>query len=98
MTTDFMGETRLFRSYRGRSSPLYNCSIVEAALASLMTPGIFDPVPIGPPGKESYFLDPSNGCNNPIKVALKEVDDLHKSHTDIAGLASFGSGKLSTLR
>ncbi len=93
MTSDYMGEARLLRSYRGRSFRMHNCTIVDAALAALMTPGIFEPIPIGEQGREEYFLDASVGCNNPIKVAIREVYEVFGAGAVLGSVVSLGTGK-----
>lgn len=91
MSADNVGQCRYFHSYKARAHRSYNCTIVEAALATCAFPGILGPIYIGEPGGEEKFVDAGLGCNNPVRNVLQEATQELKG--DIVCLISVGSGK-----
>lgn len=82
----------LFRSYNNyRWAP--PCAIWEVARATSATPLYFKPITIN----ESKYLDGSIGANNPSKLVLHEVMQVHsESKTPIGLLLSIGTGTRSS--
>jgi hypothetical protein len=91
LAADNISRPRLFRSYTGRSGAT-NCTIVEAVLMTLASPGIIDPINIDDDGIEAKYMDSSLGFNNPTQIALQEASDLFGPDRGLSSIISFGTG------
>jgi hypothetical protein len=80
----------LFRTWRPKKLPTYNCTIVEGARATSATPEIFEPISIGDNIKEQ-FIEGGLGCNNPIAHVLTEALSLFPLR-QVACIVSLGTG------
>lgn len=77
------------RTYRGRKGML-QCTVLEVALASISTLGLFDHAEIGT-GRRKYT---SAGMNhtNPIKDVLDEAEQIFGKDQRVACILSLGAG------
>jgi hypothetical protein len=69
------------------------CTILQAACATIASPEAYDPVFIGEEEDEPY-LDAMAGFANPTNEMLKEAEKAFKKDTIVANIISIGSGKL----
>jgi predicted acylesterase/phospholipase RssA len=88
---------RQFRSYHANSSDWLNCTIWQAARATLAIPGIFPEVTIGENLVCHAYVSGTLGGNNPSKAALEEY---HSQYTNerIAALISIGAGQTGAIK
>jgi len=82
---------QLFRTYSARKGFL-ECTFVQAACATLSMSSLFEPVPIGPEGREQTFMSASIGFNNPTKGLINEAKMQFGPDTRVSTILSIGSG------
>ncbi|KAH8823186.1 acyl transferase/acyl hydrolase/lysophospholipase, partial [Flagelloscypha sp. PMI_526] len=83
---------RLFRNFRARELPSFDCAIWAAAQATTAHPKFFEPIKIGPAWAQEEFLDPGLGYNNPIEVVIEETRSIHSSTENDQCFLSLGTG------
>lgn len=82
----------MFRNYPSRhSSP--NPTIVEAALTSWATPGLFSPVHIGSQLHREELVSAVYGFNNPTLEAVQELREIFGMDKAMSSFLSLGSGR-----
>lgn len=87
------GVPRLFRTYETTINEEYDIAIWQAARATTTSPLLFDPVRIGPRGREEPFVDGSLGCNNPLDILLEEAFRVFPDR-HVTCVVSVGAGQL----
>lgn len=87
---------QIFRNYASRQSSV-NCTLVDALCASIATPPLFDPVPIGPRLRQQTFIGGAVGYYNPTRELLKEAKAAYGDEQRLAVLLSLGCGLPPTL-
>lgn len=85
--------TRLIRSYRGRTFHSPSCTIIDAILATLASPGNFPPITIQGIGAPEDFIDGDISCSNPVFELLQESVHVFGSHTKVYSIVSLGCGQ-----
>ncbi|KZS94755.1 FabD/lysophospholipase-like protein [Sistotremastrum niveocremeum HHB9708] len=88
---------RLFRTYKARKNPSYNCTIWEAARATSAAPTFFKHIVIGEPGTQEPYIDGGMGRNNPTAQLLQEAA-IEFPGQEIGCIVSIGTGKGETIR
>lgn len=88
-----VSRTRLLRSYQGRSFHSPSCTIVDAALATLASPGLMEPITIEGVGTSEDFIDADISCSNPTLELLREASDVFGPHIQIFSIVSLGCGR-----
>jgi hypothetical protein len=83
---------QLLRTYR-TPSPDYNCTIVEAILASVALPEWFPAARVGPAHYKETLVSGSIGYNNPTKKMLSEAGRIFGPDRPVSIILSFGAGQ-----
>lgn len=81
------------RTYTSPLSLPLNCTVVDAALATMASSLYFDPVQIG----RQLFLGASLGYNNPTREAIREAWDVWGADRSVACILSLGTGASNAL-
>ncbi|GLI81004.1 hypothetical protein PoHVEF18_009373 [Penicillium ochrochloron] len=87
---------RLFRTYRVRENPSYNCTIWEACRATSAAPSYFESIKIGDDGEQETFVDGGLGYNNPVEQVLGEARRIFPGRK-VACVVSIGTGVASAI-
>ncbi|PVF92936.1 hypothetical protein CPB86DRAFT_809169 [Serendipita vermifera] len=87
---------QIFRNYTSRQTNI-NCTLVEALCASMATPPLFDPVPIGSRLRQQMFIGGAVGYYNPMRELLKEAKAVFGDEQRLAVVLSLGCGHPPTL-
>lgn len=84
----------VFRTYKAKKHPSFNCMIWEAARATSIDPAFFDNAKIGPRGMEEEYGGTSIGCNNPANIVLMEAETFFgkRAVQNLKCFISIGSG------
>lgn len=86
-----------FRTYSSREQSL-DCTLVEAACATLAIPPHFDSVLVGPPFRGKKFSSACIGFNNITRELLKEAGKQFGQNRRVSTILSIGAGHTSTLK
>jgi len=81
----------LFRSFPPTADPIYNCTVLEAAMATSADISIFEEAKISYLGLQETFVGGSMGTNNPALYVLHEAKSTFPNQ-DISCLLSLGTG------
>ncbi|PVF91496.1 hypothetical protein CPB86DRAFT_183430, partial [Serendipita vermifera] len=89
---------QFIRSYptRGMSTP--ECTILQAAYATIASPDAYEPVVVGDGDDSISYIDAMAGYSNPTNEMLKEAQKAFGKDGMVATIVSVGSGKLDVLR
>jgi hypothetical protein len=71
-----------------------DCTILQAACATIASPDAYDPILIGGEEEEESYLDAMAGFANPTNEMLKEAEKVFEKNAVVANIVSIGSGKL----
>ncbi|PVF91531.1 hypothetical protein CPB86DRAFT_316774, partial [Serendipita vermifera] len=71
-----------------------DCSILQAACATIASPDAYDPVTIGDEGDQVLYIDAMAGYANPTNELLKEAEKVFGGEVMVANIVSIGSGQL----
>jgi hypothetical protein len=84
---------QFIRSYpiRGTSGP--DCTILQAACATIASPEAYNPVAVGEEEKQSLYVDAMSGYASPTNEMLKEAEKVFGKNMVVANVVSIGSGK-----
>ncbi|KAH8836133.1 hypothetical protein DL96DRAFT_1520856 [Flagelloscypha sp. PMI_526] len=82
---------RLFRNYESRANRNPDCTVWEAALATIAMPALFAPIVIGKLPLVETFVGGEVGWNNPTDELTREAAHIFKD-CHIACIISIGSG------
>lgn len=82
-----------FASYLVRTHRSTNSTILEAARATISSPVLFKPTNIA----DALFVDATMGCSNPMKEALRDIQDSYGETVEIGGVVTIGTGKMDAL-
>jgi hypothetical protein len=84
---------QFIRSYpiRGASGP--DCTILQAACATIAFPESFEPVVVGEEENQLLYVDAMGGYANPTNEMLKEAEKVFGKNVVVANVVSIGSGK-----
>ncbi|KAH8823412.1 hypothetical protein DL96DRAFT_273047 [Flagelloscypha sp. PMI_526] len=82
---------RIFRNYRTRVNPSFDCMLWEAACATTATPDLFIPIVIGDMNIGETFVTGELRWNNPTDELTKEGAHVFKGH-HISCIINIGSG------
>ncbi|KAF8598128.1 FabD/lysophospholipase-like protein, partial [Ceratobasidium sp. AG-I] len=80
------------RTYRVAANQGPDCTIVEAARATMATPGMFKRAWIQEQAVKTAYIGGGFGCNNPTTYAIKEVEIAFPERS-ISTVLSVGSGQ-----
>jgi hypothetical protein len=81
------------RAYKSPLALPLNCTVVDAALATLASPKLFKPVEITTDQiVKKRFYSASLGYNNPTREAVREAWDVFGGNTPAALILSIGAG------
>jgi hypothetical protein len=96
VSTTNVSRCQIFRTYPSRQTNI-DCTLVEALCASIATPPLFDPVPIGPRLRQQNFIGGAPGYYNPTRELLKEARAAYGDEQRLALILSLGSGLPPTM-
>jgi hypothetical protein len=84
---------QFIRSYpiRGTSGP--DCTILQAACATIASPESYDPILVGEEENQLLYVDAMAGYANPTNEMLKEAEKVFGKNAVVANVVSIGSGK-----
>ena len=83
----------LFRTYPVPKNETVNCTIWEAARATLATPAFFKSIEIGGLGARQPYADGGVRLNNPTAQVLREAESIFPGRP-IACIVSIGTGQM----
>ncbi len=72
-------------------------TLIEAVLATMAIPQVFESVLIGPNGRKQKFMSASFGSNNPIWEILNEAEKAFPNRPPVSTILSLGSGRPALL-
>jgi len=84
------------KSYKGRQPP-FQCTIVEAAVATMATPGLFEPFSIGTFPYKQKYIGAGTVYGNPGERILREAREVYGYECRISIILSIGSGSRPNL-
>ncbi len=87
----------LFRTYDVPENNNYNCTIWEAARATLTVPTLFKPINIGPRSSKIAYVGGGLGYNNPVKQVVAEAGLVFGENAQIACIVSIEPGSLGDI-
>ncbi|PVF93157.1 hypothetical protein CPB86DRAFT_877372 [Serendipita vermifera] len=90
-SADDVSHCKLFKTYRSPQDSTI-CTVLEALCASLATPPLFDPIPVGPRLRQERFIGGALGFYNPTREMLKEVEVAYGDDQPVALILSLGTG------
>ncbi|CAG8507800.1 3836_t:CDS:2 [Acaulospora colombiana] len=85
--------TLLFRTYKVPLEAPIDMTVIQAVRATCAMPGWFTPVKIGKKTQERQYIACQNTLMNPVKVGLKEGNDLFGPDRRVACILSLGAGE-----
>jgi hypothetical protein len=71
-----------------------DCTILQAACATIASPEAYDPVIIGDEDDQCTYMNAMTGYANPTNEVLKEAEKIFGKNAVVANLLSVGSGRL----
>src|SRR5580704_2986380 len=87
---------RVFRTYRVSKNESFDCTIWEAARATMAAPTFFKAIDIGYPGLKERFIDGGYGRNNPVAQIFEEAGLVFPDRL-VACVISIGTGQAETI-
>ncbi|PVG00686.1 hypothetical protein CPB86DRAFT_729099, partial [Serendipita vermifera] len=84
---------QFIRSYTPRSMSTPNCTILQAACATVASPDAYEPVVVRDEEGEMTYIDATSGYANPTNEMLKEAENVFGKDAVVATIISIGSGK-----
>ncbi|CAG8592889.1 14986_t:CDS:2, partial [Acaulospora colombiana] len=87
------GICKFIRSYSTRGMNTPNCTILQAACATIASPDSYEPVTIGEEDDQIECIDAMAGYANPTSELLKEAERVFGKTALVATITSVGSGK-----
>jgi hypothetical protein len=93
LNRDNLTSCQFIRSYRSRGQRAPDCTILQAACATIASPDRYAPVKIGAGHNEIAYFDASPGYANPAVQLLKEAEHQFGKDAEVATIISIGSGK-----
>ncbi|KAG9076805.1 hypothetical protein FRC06_009314 [Ceratobasidium sp. 370] len=87
----------VFRSYEVTANRMADCTIWEAACASMAHPEVFKSFDIGEGPMRQSFVGGTLGCSNPIEHALAEAKTLFPDR-HVSSITSIGAGHTRTIQ
>jgi hypothetical protein len=85
---------QFIRSYSTRGINTPDCTILQAACATIASPEAYEPVIIGDEDDQYTYMNAMTGYANPTNEVLKEAEKVFGKNAVVANLVSVGSGKL----
>jgi hypothetical protein len=70
-----------------------DCTILQAACATIGSPDAYNPVKVGAGGDGSMYIDAMAGYANPTNEMIKEAEKVFGKDAVVATIISVGSGK-----
>jgi hypothetical protein len=86
-----MSHIRAIRSYRGREA-IFQCTLLEAAWATMATQGLFEPAHIGQGFRKQEYVGVGTTFGNPTDQILKEARSVYGNSCRISVILSIGTG------
>ncbi|PVF94879.1 TPR-like protein [Serendipita vermifera] len=90
-----MSLCQFIRSYRIRGKRAPKCTIIQAACATIASPGIYEPLVLNQGHNQASYIDATAGYANPTNEGLKEAEKVFGKDQIVATIISVGSGKTS---
>ncbi|KAG6895004.1 hypothetical protein C0992_003559 [Termitomyces sp. T32_za158] len=85
---------RIFRTYQVEANQGSNCTVVQAAHATIAAPDLFKPVSITSGGLSETFVGARFRCSNPTNLVLKEAIKVFGLFQPVASFVNIGAGHL----
>jgi hypothetical protein len=85
---------QFLRSYSTRGMNTPDCTILQAACATIASPDSYEPASIEDEDDQCLYMSAMTGYANPTNEVLKEAEKVYGRNAVVANLVSVGSGKL----
>ncbi|PVF95076.1 hypothetical protein CPB86DRAFT_875976 [Serendipita vermifera] len=85
--------TQVFRTFRTQLEAPVDITVAQAVRVTCALPGWFTPTKIGKKVQEREYIACQGSLTNPIKVALKECNDVFGPERRVACILSLGAGE-----